>query len=82
MVEQREEHRPVGSAWFWFVVRASNGKTLLTSETYDTRAHACRAARTFIESIAPVPVQFTFWFGGQGRSEPHQLTVPIRPVTA
>jgi hypothetical protein len=77
MVDQRES----GRGDFWYVVRAGNGKTLLTSEMYDSRAHACRAARAFIAAIDPVPVRFSFWFGGQGRSEPQLVMVPVRPVT-
>lgn len=79
VVEQRER---LSDEQFWYVVRSPNGKNEVRSYPYDSRAHAIRAAKAFIASIAPVPVRFTFWFGGQGRSEPQQLTVSIRPVAS
>lgn len=82
-VEQRED---LGQ--FWFVVAAGNRETVLTSKTYRTRSRAKRAARAFIQSIAPAPVRFVFWSGptplveasgrGRGTRRRHAIAIGVR----
>ena len=62
-VRQREELTDDGEAVFWFVVKGRNGHITVVSETFPTRSNAKRAARRFIDEIAPVPVTFEYWTG-------------------
>lgn len=52
-----------GTGDFWWVVKSPNGHILATSEMYTTRAHAKRAARSFIKLVDPVSVEFSYWVG-------------------
>ena len=58
-VSQRENDR----GDFWYTVRGGNGENVLTSKMYAERWRAVRAARAFIESVAPAPVHFA-WYSG------------------
>lgn len=51
---------------FWYTVRGGNGENVLTSKMYRERWRAVRAARAFIELIAPAPVVFHYWSGQHG----------------
>lgn len=58
-VEQRENDK----GEYWYLVRAGNRETVLVSQTYRKRWRAVRAARAFIASIAPAPVEFRYVTG-------------------
>ncbi|OBG32385.1 YegP family protein [Mycolicibacter heraklionensis] len=63
LVDQRENDK----GHFWYVVRGGNRQVLTTSEMYLSRDGALRAARNFIELIAPVQVEFSYWAGDRPR---------------
>lgn len=48
---------------FWYTVSAGNAEPVLTSKMYRKRWRAVRAAESFIASIAPAPVTFSWWTG-------------------